>query len=109
MSKKVFKCAEDPDHVNDKDVAKLDDVLAALEFFTYFEVPCSYTAESFTKAYNECATKAERHDLTHMLLDDLIKAADAGHEAFADPLFTNIIIELREVQSKCRADETHEK
>ena len=104
--KQSFKCVEDPKHVEEANITQKD-ILDVLGFFTHFDIPTKWNKKSLKKAM-EGSTVATRHDVAHMVMDDLVTAFKKKNEVLQDPLFKPLMIELEKVQAKCKAGKSHE-
>src|SRR5271165_1428932 len=102
-----FKCAENEEHVKQVNITDKD-AFAVFDFLEHFDVPCSFTRETLLEACAKCETSADRHNLVHELLDDVVTAKKNGNEVVNDPLFIAVMEALVEAQDKCRNGEDHE-
>jgi hypothetical protein len=105
MSKQQFKCVEGPEgaeHVAEHKITA-QDALGALEFFEHFEIESDLDYKTIRKELSRRdITPIEIHDLIHNLLDVLVEAHDKGNKDVSDPMFDEIVKELRVKQQLCK-------
>ena len=100
-----FKCAESQDHIDAVDIS-VEDIHNVYEFIVHFDIPTKWTAKTL---YNDprMMGRNTRHDLAHILLEDIIVACNNGHPAVTDEMFEHVLKELKIKQEECKIGTPH--
>ncbi len=107
MSRHIFRCAENPEHVKKVNIT-IQDLQSMREYFEQVDMPCSWSKKDIDEACGDGSDISMTHDVAHSMCDDLVIAWKANHPALKDEMFQPMMIELEQKQIACKNGEDHD-